>query len=157
MAAEIRVLAVGRLRPALRQVADEYLKRLRRYLPVSERELRESSKAGSPVVQRRDEARRLREALAGTPALIVALTRGGEPWSSAELARRVGRWRDASRPVAFLIGGAEGLEPGLAAEATHRWSLGPLTLPHEVARVVVLEQLYRAGTILAGERYHKGT
>ncbi len=157
MAADIRVLAVGRLRPALRQVADEYLRRLRRHLPVVERELKEAGKAGSAAVQRREEARRLRQALPGPPALTVAITRRGEPWSSSDLARRLECWRDAGRPVAFLIGGAEGLEPGLAAEADHRWSLGPLTLPHELARLVVLEQLYRAGTILAGAKYHKGS
>lgn len=57
--------------------------------------------------------------------------------------------------MAFLIGGASGLDPALLTEATVRWSLGALTLPHEIARVVVLEQLYRGFTILRGEPYHK--
>jgi 23S rRNA (pseudouridine1915-N3)-methyltransferase len=58
--------------------------------------------------------------------------------------------------VALAIGGSRGLAPDLLAVAADRWSLGPLTLPHELARVVVVEQLYRAGTMLRGEPYHKG-
>ena len=94
-------------------------------------------------------------AMVAPGAVTVALARTGDPWSSRELARRLGPWRDQSATVAFLIGGAEGLASELLGTARHRWSLGPLTLPHELARVVVLEQLYRGGTILAGEKYHK--
>jgi 23S rRNA (pseudouridine1915-N3)-methyltransferase len=87
----------------------------------------------------------------------VALAREGREWTSAELARRVDEWRLAARPVTFLVGGSRGLAAGLLERANARWSLGPLTLPHELARVVVLEQLYRAFTILRGEPYHKGS
>jgi 23S rRNA (pseudouridine1915-N3)-methyltransferase len=66
-------------------------------------------------------------------------------------------WRLAARPVTFVLGGSHGLAAGLLQRADARWSLGPLTLPHELARVVVLEQLYRAFTILRGEPYHKGS
>ena len=62
----------------------------------------------------------------------------------------------AARPLAFIIGGSRGLAPGLTGSAAARWSLGPLTLPHELARVIVVEQLYRAFTIIRGEPYHKG-
>ncbi|MDH5315688.1 MAG: 23S rRNA (pseudouridine(1915)-N(3))-methyltransferase RlmH [Gemmatimonadota bacterium] len=153
--ASIHLLTVGRLRAAYRAAADEYLKRLSRLMPVQEREVREAGRAGNPIAQQREEGRRL---AAGTPpgAITVALTREGTAWSSLELARQVQRWQEGGRPMAFLIGGATGLEPGLVRSADVRWSLGPLTLPHELARVVVLEQLYRAATILAGQPYHKG-
>ncbi len=75
---------------------------------------------------------------------------------ASDLARRLERWETDGRPLAFLIGGSTGLDPDLVAKADARWSLGPLTLPHELARVVVAEQLYRAGTIRRGEPYHKG-
>ncbi len=151
----VAVVAVGRLRPAYREAADDYLRRLRRLLPVTEREVREAGRAGNPLATRREEARRLREA-AGRGDLLVALTRTGSGWSSEELARRVDRWRTGGRDVSLLIGGSTGLADDLVADADHRWSLGPLTLPHELARVVVLEQLYRAAAILKGLPYHTG-
>lgn len=76
-------------------------------------------------------------------------------WTSLELSREVDRWRIAARPVALVIGGSNGLATDLLARANVRWSLGPLTLPHELARVLVFEQLYRAFSILKGEPYHK--
>jgi len=151
----LHVVAVGKLRPCFREAADDYLARLSRYLPVAEREAKEAGRAGNDAAQRREEGKRL-TVLVPPGCLVVALTRGGEAWSSAELARRLGRWRDEGRDVALLIGGSTGLDDGLAAAAGHRWSLGALTLPHELARVVVLEQCYRAATILAGQKYHKG-
>jgi 23S rRNA (pseudouridine1915-N3)-methyltransferase len=87
---------------------------------------------------------------------LVVLARAGTPWSSEDLARQMERWRNEARPVALAIGGSHGLSSGFLAGASARWSLGPLTLPHELARVVVVEQLYRAITILRGEPYHKG-
>jgi 23S rRNA (pseudouridine1915-N3)-methyltransferase len=151
----LHLLAVGKLRPALREAADEYVRRLRRFARLEEREVREAGRAGNATAQRREETRRL-EAAVPDGARVVALTRGGDGWSSGELARRMARWRTESRPLAFVIGGAEGLDEGFTTAADSRWSLGALTLPHELARVVVLEQLYRGFTILAGSPYHKG-
>lgn len=148
------MVAVGKLRPAFRAAADDYLTRLGRYARVAEIEVREAGRGKGAEAGRRVEGARLRERVP-EGAELVALDRGGAGWSSEELAARLGRWRDASRPVAFLIGGSEGLDPELLAAVRTRWSLGALTLPHELARVVVLEQLYRGFTILRGEPYHK--
>jgi 23S rRNA (pseudouridine1915-N3)-methyltransferase len=152
---ETHLLAVGKLRPSYRAACDDYLRRLRRYGPMVEREVREAQRAGSPALRRREESARL---LGVVPerALVVALDRGGTGWTSEELAHRLERWRTGGRPLALLIGGAFGLDPELLRGAAARWSLGPLTLPHELARVVVTEQWYRAWTILRGEPYHKG-
>lgn len=147
--------AVGRLRPMFREAADEYLGRNQAFWPLVEQEVREAGRAGNPVAQRREEGHRLQAAVPDG-ALLVALDREGRGWSSEQLARRLGRWRDQGRTVWFLIGGAVGLDADLLGRAAERWSLGPLTLPHQLARIVVLEQLYRAGTILAGQPYHKG-
>lgn len=147
------LVAVGRLRPPLREVADDYLRRLGRFGAVTEREVREAGRAGNAVAQRREEAARLR-ARCPRGARVVALDRTGRAWSSEAVAERYERWREPGRDTALVIGGPLGLEAGLVAEADERWSLGPLTLPHELARVVALEQLYRAATILAGRPYH---
>ena len=149
------MLAVGRLRPYYREAYDDYLRRLGKYLKVRDAEVREASRTPNDEAQRAEEAKRLRRHLRpGTT--VVALARGGEGWSSEELARRLDRWRAEARPVAFVVGGSRGLAPELIGGASARWSLGPLTLPHELARVVVAEQLYRGMTILRGEPYHKG-
>jgi 23S rRNA (pseudouridine1915-N3)-methyltransferase len=152
---ELVILAVGRLRSSYREACDDYLRRLSRYTKVREAEVREASRAPTVEAQRREEAESL---LARAPegGTLVALAREGAAWTSEELAGRVEGWRMAARPLGFVIGGSHGLAPGLVASAAARWSLGPLTLPHQLARVIVAEQLYRAFTILRGEPYHKG-
>ena len=135
------VVAVGRVKDAaLRAACDEYLGRLRRYARVEEREVK-------------DEAR-----LLGTipgEARLVALSRTGESWSSTDLAEWTGRWDQDGRDVALVVGGADGLPGVLLARAERVWSLSALTFPHELSRVIVLEQLYRAFTIRRGEPYHR--
>lgn len=137
-----RVVAVGRLRDAaLRAASDEYLGRLRRYARVEEHEVK-------------DEARVLGAVPEGTR--LVALSRTGEAWTSRELAERTARWDLEARDVTFAIGGAEALPAEVLARAERVWSLSALTLPHEVVRLIVYEQLYRAFTIRRGEPYHRG-
>lgn len=152
---EISVLAVGKLRPYYRQAADDYLRRLKRYAIVREHEVREATRAPNAAAQRFEEAARL-EASIAEGSTVVALAREGTGWSSRELARQLERWLLTARPLTLVIGGSEGLEPSLLGRAGARWSLGPLTFPHELARVIILEQIYRAFTILRGQPYHKG-
>jgi 23S rRNA (pseudouridine1915-N3)-methyltransferase len=104
---------------------------------------------------------KLREAkllLAAIPpgALVVALDEHGKTLDSAGLARQIGRWRDQGAGIlAFVIGGADGLDASVLARATLVLSLGPMTWPHQLARIMLAEQLYRAETILAGHPYHR--
>jgi 23S rRNA (pseudouridine1915-N3)-methyltransferase len=151
---EIVVLAVGRLRPYYRDACDDYGRRLRRYARLEEREVRETAKGPPGAALARDAAALLERVPSGS--FLVALTRSGTAWSSRELAGQVGQWRSSGRPLSLAIGGSHGLGPELLERAGARWSLGPLTLPHELARVVLLEQLYRAFTMLEGHPYHKG-
>ena len=138
-----RIVAVGRLKnAALRAVCDEYLERLRHYTKVDEHEVK-------------DEARVLGAVPEG--ARLVALTRRGDEWSSVQLAEWTEKWDMDGRDVVFAIGGADTLPDEVSRAAERLWSLSQLTLPHEVARVVVYEQLYRAHTIRRGEPYHRGT
>ncbi|HET7042043.1 MAG TPA: 23S rRNA (pseudouridine(1915)-N(3))-methyltransferase RlmH [Gemmatimonadales bacterium] len=152
---QLALVAVGALRPAFREMCDEYLRRLGRYAEVAEHEVKEAGRVPEGPARRAEDAKRLAAHLP-KGALVVACAREGDAWSSRELAARLERWQRAARPVAFLVGGSTGLDEALIARADHRWSLGPLTLPHELARVVITEQLYRACTILKGEPYHKG-
>jgi 23S rRNA (pseudouridine1915-N3)-methyltransferase len=152
---DLAVVAVGKLRPYYRSAADDYLRRLSRYAAPVEHEVREASRAPSVSAQRGEEAARLESRIIKGSTLVV-LAREGTEWSSRELARQLDRWLLAARPLSFVIGGSAGLDPALMARADARWSLGPLTFPHELARIILLEQLYRAFTILRGEPYHKG-
>jgi len=136
------LVAVGRMKDrALRSACDGYLDRLRHYARVEEREVK-------------DEARIL-EAVA-RDARLVALSRTGEAWTSTELAERTERWDMDGRDVTFAIGGAGALPDAVLRKAEVVWSLSRLTFPHELARVLVYEQLYRAYTIRRGEPYHRG-
>jgi len=151
------VVAVGRLRDgALRTACDAYLTRLRRTAKVTVREVPEAGRAArTAALTRRLEGERL-EAAMPNDATVVALTRAGRRLTSRQFATQVDRWRTAARDVAFVIGGAEGLATPLVERAETTLSLSSMTLPHEIARLVLLEQLYRAGTIARGEPYHKG-
>ncbi len=136
------VVAVGRIRDAaLRATADEYVRRLRRYTHIEEREAKDEARLSGAIPE---------------AARLVALSRAGEPWSSAELSRLTAHWDQDGRAVALVIGAADGLPAELLERAERAWSLSALTFPHELARVIVLEQLYRAFTIRRGEPYHRG-
>jgi 23S rRNA (pseudouridine1915-N3)-methyltransferase len=152
---QLSLVAVGKLRPALRDLCDDYLRRLGRFVKVDESEVREAGRAGSEQLQRDTEGKHLLDAVAaGSP--LVLLDMGGTMWSSEQLAAQLDAWRLDARERTLVVGGAAGVSAALRARAATTWSLGPLTLPHEIARLVVVEQLYRASTILRGEPYHKG-
>ena len=89
-------------------------------------------------------------------AHVVALDGRGKPWSSEELSAQLQRWRMLGKDLAFLIGGADGLDTPVLDRADQRWSLGPLTLPHPIVRIVLAEQLYRAVSLLGNHPYHRG-
>lgn len=145
------VLAVGRCRdPALLALLDRYLARLAGTVEIRELEAR-----GEPTQRRAREARLILDALPAGAAL-VALDERGELLTSAELALRLGRLGAESRTLAFAIGGADGLDPALRERARLVLALGRLTFPHELARLLLVEQLYRVHTILAGHPYHRG-
>jgi 23S rRNA (pseudouridine1915-N3)-methyltransferase len=88
-------------------------------------------------------------------ARVVALTRQGTMPASRDFARRLGHWQERALDIAFVVGGANGLDRSVIERSEEQLSLSPMTLPHEVARLVLLEQIYRGHTILRGEPYHK--
>jgi 23S rRNA (pseudouridine1915-N3)-methyltransferase len=150
------VAVVGKARnPALGEAIRDYETRAARYWPLDVHEVREERASGASIdkVREREGAR-----LAGSVperAQRVACETGGRPMDSSEFAQFLQSAREADRDVAFLIGGAFGLAPDVSAKSAMRLSLAPWTLPHEIARLVLVEQIYRAGTIVRGEPYHK--
>jgi len=156
----IIVAAVGRLKDAEHALCERYEKRFDaagRPLglgPLKISELNES-RAAAADARKADEASRLVKA-AGTASERVVLDEGGKALSSQGFASWIAQRRDGGcRTLAFLIGGPDGHGPEAVAGAALKLSLSPLTLPHGLARVVLIEQLYRAATILAGHPYHR--
>lgn len=151
------MVAVGRPGRLLEEAMEEYRRRAERYWPLDVIEVKEERGRGlSEERVREAEAERLR-ARVPQGAELVVLTRTGDAYSSERLARHLERTAVQSKPgPAFVIGGAHGLSDALLREADRRMRLSTFTLPHDLARLVLLEQLYRAGTIIRGEPYHKG-
>jgi 23S rRNA (pseudouridine1915-N3)-methyltransferase len=113
------------------------------------------SRASSPATRKAEEARALHEHLPGSGTL-VALDERGALMGSEDFARKVGRWRDDGvQHLSFVIGGADGLDPAFLKAATLSLSFSPLTWPHQLVRIMLAEQLYRATTILSGHPYHR--
>ena len=146
------LIAVGKLRQGPEQALfDRYTTRLRPKLQT--RELGDGT--GTAVEIKRREGAAMSAALPAT-AFVVALDPAGQSVSSEELAVLLGRWSAQPQPLVFTIGGAEGLGDAVLAQAGYRLALGPMTWPHMLARVMLVEQLYRAQSIMAGHPYHRG-
>ena len=152
---KVIVAAVGKPRNAeLAAAIEQYEQRAAKYWPLEIREVREESARGAAAdAVRRKEGERLTARVEG--AAVVACDERGTSMTSAKFATFLQDARERARDVAFVIGGAYGLADALRDRAQTRLALAPWTLPHELARLVLAEQLYRAGTIVRGEPYHK--
>ena len=154
------VVAVGRLKGGPeRELAARYL----------ERAVKSGRATGFRAIEvieidesraREPERRMLEESIAianllPSDAALVLLDEAGEGIDSRTFAQTLGRWRDDGRDCAFVIGGPDGLSPTLHDKATLRLALGALTWPHQIVRILLMEQLYRATTILSGHPYHR--
>lgn len=151
---KLRLAAVGRLRGGPEAaLIDDYVTRFNRtgrplgLGPLDIVEV-EDRKGGGMAA----EAPLLRKAVQGA---LVCLDERGQQVTSPDFARRLEGWRDRAQDVTFVIGGADGIDPSLRAEADWALSFGPMVWPHMLVRVMVTEQLYRAASILAGSPYHR--
>ncbi len=153
---ELVLAVVGRAHDAAIGAAiAEYEKRAARYWPLVVKEIREAGgRSVAPAVTRRLEGERLLGACLPRGELVACDERGTS-MTSADFAGWLGKLRDAGGALTVVIGGAFGLDDAVRAKATRILAIAPWTLPHEMARLVLTEQLYRAGTILRGEPYHK--
>ena len=149
---KLTLCAIGRLKPGPEQdLLNRYAKRLRWKFNVVE--LEEKKKLSAAELKHR-EGQLLSDACPDG-AVVVALDERGKELSSQDFAKKIAGWQDQGRDIAFLIGGADGLTPGLRDRADFVLSLGSATWPHMLARVMLIEQLYRAQEILAGNPYHR--
>ncbi len=153
-----RLIAVGERAPGwVTEGFAEYQKRLSHWLPLDLIEVEPGlrGKGRDTVRATSDEGARVLAALPKN-AYVVALDGRGKPHDSEQLSRRLEHWRQQARDLAFLIGGPEGHAPEVIQRADETWSLGPLTLPHMLVRLVLAEQVYRAAALLANHPYHRG-
>ena len=149
----IQFVVVGRLRPPLADAGADFEKRIARMADFRVDEVAaEPVQRGDDQVFRR-EGDRMRTKVAQGAHVVAMDSRGKAPTSSEVLAQWLGRRLEDARPTCFMIGGAIGLDPALITAADEVMSLGPLTLPHQLARVVLAEQVYRALADLAGHPY----
>ncbi|MCX5766555.1 MAG: 23S rRNA (pseudouridine(1915)-N(3))-methyltransferase RlmH [Gemmatimonadetes bacterium] len=153
---KVLVAAVGKPRnPALAAAISDYEERAARYWPLEWHEVREEpAKSVSADLVREREGERLLKVIPSV-ARVVACDPGGTGQSSELFSTWLQSERELGRDVAFVIGGAYGLSSAVLSRAQSRLLLAPWTLPHELARLVLAEQLYRAGTIVRREPYHK--
>ncbi len=153
---KVWVAAVGKPRDAaLAAAIREYESRAARYWPLEIVEVKEESgrSAGVETVRRKEGERILGRI--PPAARVVLCDLGGEQFDSTAFATMLQQQRERAQDVAFVIGGANGVGDAVRGRAVKRLALAPWTLPHELARLVLAEQLYRAGTIGRGEPYHK--
>ena len=152
----MRVITIGTRMPGwVTEGSDEYLKRMPRELSVEWVELPASKRTRDTAELRMlDEATAIERRLKPQD-LIVALDIDGKTVSTENIADALSSWQAEGAKVAFIIGGPDGLHPTLKARASARWSLGRITLPHPLVRVILAEQLYRACSINAGHPYHR--
>lgn len=139
------------------QAIHSYLKRLTPFAKLDLIELSEGHEGSAKPDEAKTRRAEAESLLKGIPpdAWVVALDEGGKNLASPELAAKLADWTSGGRTVVFLIGGSWGLDPSVRERADFGLSLGKQTLPHLLARIVLLEQLYRAETILNGKTYHK--
>ena len=151
---KFRIIWTGKTRDArLRSLIEDYAERLSHFVRCEVTEIREPGRTDKTGIDK--ETKRISDALR-PGSLTVLLDPEGAEWTSHQLAAQVSGWENSGvKEVAFVIGGPNGLAPELATRADKRWSLSRLTLTHEMARVLLLEQLYRAFTIVHGLPYQK--
>jgi len=151
---QISVFAIGRKMPAWVDTASgDYIKRLPGRWKFSVREFAAAQGASRDLVMAR-EAQSLLEAIPDK-AHVIALDNRGTAWSTEQLATQLQGWQELGKSIILVIGGAEGLHHQVRERADQQWCLSPLTFPHPLVRVILVEQLYRGQSLLDNHPYHR--
>jgi len=145
---QLTIISVGHKMPSwVTTATHDYIKRMPADCSITIKELK-------PALNSAKDATHI-EAAIPKGAHVIALDERGQDISTQDLANHLGQWRQDGISIAFLVGGADGLDPSLKLRANALWKLSSLTLPHAFIRVLLSEQLYRAWTILQGHPYHR--
>ena len=154
---KVRLLTVSQRQPSwVVEGCAEYEKRLPRAWQFQLQEIKPEARTSGQTTARVQaaEAARIRNAVP-KGAIVVALDERGDSWSTERFAEQMEEWQHSGRDLAFVIGGADGLDPEFRREAASRLSLSRMVMPHGLVRVMFVEQLYRAATVIDGHPYHK--
>jgi 23S rRNA (pseudouridine1915-N3)-methyltransferase len=153
----IRIIAVGSRMPDWVETGyADYAKRMPRDVSVEMVELPLAQRGkNTDIAKAMEKEGEAIVATIGKGEQVIALEVKGKPWSTEQLAEQLASWKMSGSNYCLLIGGPDGLAPEVSALAAIKWSLSPLTLPHPLVRILVIEQLYRACTILQNHPYHK--
>jgi len=153
----IRIIAVGTKMPRwVEEGYNDYAKRLPRDVSVEMVELPLAQRSkNSDIAKAMEKEGEAILAAIGKGEQVIALEVLGKPWSTEQLAQELAGWKMSGSNYCLLIGGPDGLAPQVQKMASIKWSLSPLTLPHPLVRILVIEQLYRACSILQNHPYHK--
>jgi 23S rRNA (pseudouridine1915-N3)-methyltransferase len=153
---KLRIVALGQRMPAwVTAAVDEYARRLPREFALELIELKPAGRSRGKSVEQilTSEAERIATATRGST--VIALDERGEAWRTPQFAARLRTWSNTGRPLAFVLGSADGLAAAVKRDADVTMALSTLTLPHGLARVVLVEQIYRAASLLKGHPYHR--
>ncbi|MGK2913754.1 MAG: 23S rRNA (pseudouridine(1915)-N(3))-methyltransferase RlmH [Porticoccaceae bacterium] len=152
----LRIIAIGKKMPAWVSAGyQDYVRRLPAEWSIQLVELPLGMRGKGQPVQRAIDAEAEGILKAVGDDRVIALEVAGKPWSTAELAGQLNQWRASGDNYSLLIGGPDGLSPRCLTIAAAHWSLSPLTLPHALVRIVVVEQIYRAWSMHSGHPYHR--
>lgn len=148
---QCQIIAVGQKMPAwCQQACEEYSKRLTRFLKYSFIEI-----PIDPQGEKNNEAHKILQKIPAQHC-VIALDERGESWSTVDLSKKMAYWQQQSQNLSFIIGGPNGLSSTCLDRANVRWSLSALTFPHPLVRLLLLEQFYRAMSLLTNHPYHRG-
>jgi 23S rRNA (pseudouridine1915-N3)-methyltransferase len=155
---KIKIIAVGKTMPAwVNEAYTDYAKRLTHSELKIElftvKAEKESKNVAIELLMKKEYLRIEEHIQKGD--IVIALDEHGKAWNTRQLSAELQAWREASQTLCLVIGGANGLAPELKKRSSQCWSLSPLTLPHPLVRVVLIEQLYRAWTVLINHPYHR--
>lgn len=151
------ILSVGQKMPAwCVEACNEYLKRLPRFFPCQLIEIPASgrSKTKTEWQCKKEEGEKILQKISPLDT-VIALDLKGQQWSTTDLSQQMKNWQQDGKNLKFIIGGADGLSEDCIKGAQFHWCLSALTFPHAIARILVVEQLYRAATLLANHPYHR--